>query len=310
MTNLRSDGTKKIRRILCATDTSRASQPAVTKAAALAVYLDVELVIMYVSTAEDDGSDLSSIFAMSREIKRLADEMLKHDQAALDVLVEGARAAGARVRRHLVIGHAADEIVKAAVELEADLVISGTHGRTGVDKFLLGSVAERLIRISTVPVMVARNPVHVPANGYKKILVPTDFSDHAKAAFNLAVALGSPDCEIELLHCWRLPPGAGAGPSSVVESIIRSIDHEIRDRGKGTLSELVKGGATVTFHAVRKPPSSGISERIGEGDFDLVVMGSHGRSGLRRFVLGSVAETTIHYAPCSVVTVPDVSKDD
>ena len=294
-----------VKRVLCATDTSKASRHAVMKAAALSAFLDAELILTYVSTTADADDDIPAILATLREYKRLADEMLKHDHAALDILVADAEASGAKVQRHATSGDPADEIVKAAEKFSADLIVTGTHGRTGIDKFLLGSVAERVIRIATRPVMVARNPEFMPAAGYRKILVPTDFSESARRAFELAAALATKDCEIELLHCWRLPPGVGAGPTAVVDSIIRSIDREIRARGEKTASELAREGATVTFHAVRQPPAQGVAERISEGDFDLVVMGSHGRSGLSRFILGSVAETTIHYAPCSVITVPE-----
>lgn len=295
-----------IRRILCATDTSEASQQAVNKAVALALHLDAELVLMYVSTTAEDDRDIPAMLATLREVKRLADEMLRHDKAALDGMVEAARAAGATVQRHLVNGEPADEIVRAADEFDVDFLMTGTHGRTGLDKFMLGSVAERVIRTSRRPVLVARNPDYLPSEGYRRILVPTDFSDNAKRAFELAARVGAKDCEIELLHCWRLPPGVGAGPTAVVESLIKSFDKEIHARGQAVIEELTAGGATVTFHAVRQPPAQGVTERISEGGFDLVVMGSHGRSGLSRFMLGSVAETTIHHAPCSVMTVPEL----
>ncbi len=302
------DDDRKISRILCATDTSEASQHAVYQAAALALHLDADLTLIYVSATAEDNRDIPPMLAALREMKRLAEEMLRHDRAALAVLLDRARSNGARVESHIAFGDAADEVSKAAVELGADLVITGTHGRTGVSKFLLGSTAERIIRISTVPVIVARNPDYVPEHGYGKILVPTDFSENAEKAFYLASCLAADECEIELMHCWDLPSGVGSGPASVVETIERSFDREVRARGEAAIAKLASPGLRVTFHAERVPATQGVIDRASERDFDLVVMGSHGRSGLSRFLLGSVAETTIHHATCSVATVPELAE--
>src|SRR5690606_34167442 len=173
---------------------------------------------------------------------------------------------------------------------------TGTHGRTGIDRFLLGSVAERVVRSSVVPVMVARERGALPSAGYRKILVPTDFSDHAARAVELALLLGAEGCEIELFHCWRLPAGIGAGPSSVVQPIVRSVEREVAARGQAAIESFSERGANLTFHAVRKPPVQGVADRVAAADFDLVVMGTHGRGTLSRFILGSVSSATVHQA--------------
>lgn len=293
----------KLERILVATDTSKASQVAVNQAAPLAAHLDAELILMYVGTRPEQESDIPALFAMSTVLNQLAEEMFKRDQRVVDFLVKTAEEAGARVTRHVVSGDPADAICEAAVELDVDLVVTGTQGRTGLDKFLLGSVAERVVRICSRPVMVARGEV-VPAGGYRSILVPTDFSEHADRAVDMALSLGAADCDYELLHCWRLPTGVGAGPASVVEPIIASIAKRIQARGADAVASLVEAGATVTFRASMQSPAQGVAERSADGKFELVVLGSHGRRGISRFLLGSVAEAAIHYAQSSVLVVP------
>ena len=292
----------KIERILVGTDTSKASQVAVGQAAALAAHLDAELILMYVGSKpeEEDGP---SIFGISGVMSQLADEMYKKDQRTVDYLVKSAEEAGARVTRHVVTGDPAEAICEEAVALDVDLVVTGTHGRSGLDRLLLGSVAERVVHACSKPTMVARGDI-VPSGGYRKVLVPTDFSALAGAAMAMAVAVGAPDLELELLHCWQLPTGVGSGPASVVKPIIESIEQRIQARGNETVSALVDSGATVSFHMVMAPPAKGVADRTASGEFELVVLGTQGRRGISRFLLGSVAEAAVHHAPCSVLVVP------
>lgn len=299
----------KLERILVATDTSKSSQVAVNQAAAIAAHLDAELTLMYVGTEPEHESDIPSLFAMSSVMQELAEEMFKRDQRVVDFLVKSAEDAGARVTRHLAHGDPADAICDAADELDVDLVVCGSRGRSGLEALLLGSVAERIVHVCPRPIMVARGEV-VPRGGYNSILVPTDFSDHADAAVAMALTLGAPDCNYELLHCWRLPVGVGAGPSSVVEPIIASIEKKIRARGADAISALVEAGATVSFRATMQPPAQGVAERSSDGEFELVVLGSHGRRGISRFLLGSVAEAAIHHSPSSVLVVPPPPESD
>lgn len=298
----------KIGTILVGTDTSKPSEIAVKQAAALALYLDAEMILTYVGSKPEDDHEMPTVFAVSSEMIRLAEEMFNHDKRIVDELAGAAEEAGVRVKRHVVSGNPADKLCEAAESFDVDLVVTGTHGRTGLDRFLLGSVAERVVRASSRPVMVARDG-EVPTGGYRRILVPTDFSPQASRAVEFALALGSPDCSIELLHCWSLPPGVGTGPASVLQPIMRSVEREVANRGKSEIENLVAGGGSVTFHAVRKPPAQGVSERVAETDVDLVVMGSHGRRGFSRLMLGSVTINTLHHARCSVVVVPPLDQD-
>lgn len=293
----------KIEKILVGTDTSQPSEIAVEQAAALALRLEAELILMYVGAKPEDHHELPAVFATSAEMVRLAEEMFHHDQRVVEQLAGQAEETGVAVRRHVVSGSPAEKLCEAAESFDVDLVVTGTHGRTGIDRFLLGSVAERVVRCSHRPVMVARGE-DAHSRGFAKILVPTDFSPQSERALDLAMALGTPDCAIELLHCWTLPAGVGAGPASVLQPIVRSVEREIESRGEALISQLVERGGSVTFHAVRKAPAQGVADRIAEANVDLVVMGSHGRRGLSRLLLGSVTTATLHEARCSVVVVP------
>ncbi len=298
-----------ISHILCATDLSPSSEVAFTKSVATAKCLGAKLTLVFVSASTDDNSAISSLFAMSREMKRLADDMLTRDTKALDGLVAKAQADGVDTTRLMLQGEPATEIANAAIDVDADLVVTATHGREGLEKFLLGSVTERLVHTCTRPMMVARNDGSHCEAGYRKILVPTDFSLRAGHALDVALALAAPDAEIELVHCWRLPIGVSGGPASIVDSIRRSLARDIRKRGQAELKK-INSDARLSFFAVEKAAGLGVTERAAAIGSELVVMGTHARSGLSHFLLGSVAETVLHYAECSVIVVPNHAEKD
>jgi nucleotide-binding universal stress UspA family protein len=143
-----------IRRILCASDFSSASQPAFARAVDLAKAYRAELIVSHVLTPPlpvmIDG-------AMSPQAYRAMNTAARRDgQAQLDGLVSKAKRAGVRARALLLEGMAAERIVRAATSRHADMIVIGTHGRTGFARFLAGSVAIRVISQARCPVLTVR----------------------------------------------------------------------------------------------------------------------------------------------------------
>jgi nucleotide-binding universal stress UspA family protein len=200
-------------------------------------------------------------------------------------------------------------ISEAAEDLDADLVIIGTHGRTGLKRLLLGSVAERVVRLCRRHVMVARAPVDAGGEaGYRRILVPTDFSPRAELALQVALELVRPGGEIDLLHAWSLPAFTGSlVPSRVTENALEpvraSLEAGAREKGDALIARHRREGVAVSLAVVNDSAARAIDACATATSPDLIVMGGHGRRGLRRWVLGSVAEATVRHAPCSVVVV-------
>jgi nucleotide-binding universal stress UspA family protein len=144
----------RIRRIVYASDFSRASRPAFTKAVDLAKAYRAELVVLHVLSIVppviEDGYMAPRVWEELEAGARAA------AQTQLDRLVVKARKARLRVKGLVVLGSPYEDIVRAAKRQRADLLVMGTHGRTGLTKVLLGSVAERVLRTSTCPVMTVR----------------------------------------------------------------------------------------------------------------------------------------------------------
>jgi universal stress protein A len=144
----------KARRILHPTDFSPASRPAFARAVAEARADRAELWLVHVlsTIAPFTGNEYMSPTTYT-EIQR---SMQAHGQAQLDKLVAKAKASGVRVRGLLVEGSAADAIVRAARSKRADVIVMGTHGRTGLAKLLMGSVAQRVVGMAPCPVLTVR----------------------------------------------------------------------------------------------------------------------------------------------------------
>lgn len=191
----------------------------------------------------------------------------------------------------------AEGLESAADTYQADLLVVGTRGLTGIQQILLGSVAERALRTVKTHVMIARGEAPAAA-GYKRILIPTDFSLPAKQALQLALALAAPDARFELVHFWRAPEAALADEHSVL--VIDTIATSVKERGRKLLESFQQDAPNATFSSVQTSPERGIAKKLESSDYDLVVVGSYGRSKLRRWLLGSVAETTARIAPCAV----------
>ncbi|MGN6105897.1 MAG: universal stress protein [Kofleriaceae bacterium] len=180
-----------------------------------------------------------------------------------------------------------------------DLVVMSTHGRTGLARVLIGSVAERVIRHAPCPVLATRP--HGPVEPVRHILCPIDFSDSARHAMQLAAELGRPSgAAISLLYVAEVP--VGFSELSLADPVER-VDPRAAELLAGWAAELraTAAGPVATRTMVGSPGAQILAALDEDPTFDLVAMGSRGRTGLRRVVLGSVAEKVVRHATCSVL---------
>ena len=186
-----------------------------------------------------------------------------------------------------------------------DLVVLGTHGRTGFDHLFVGSVAERIIRHVDRPVLVARPPMAV-----SRILVPVDFSDCARTAYAYAMMLARRfDAELQLLHVVPSLPALESAELMVVqpdrETPLMALSDYARARAFEELDRFLSSVVDGRPHAVdvrMGDPATEIIEAAQIGPTDLIVMGTHGRTEWAWVGVGSVAERVVRQAPCSVLT--------
>jgi nucleotide-binding universal stress UspA family protein len=284
-----------LRKILCPVDFSPASQQALRIAARIAADRDAELVVVHVWYVSPLVSGEFPIPADA--LKAMADE----EQQALARAVHEANAVGAhRVASRMIDGVPWDRIVDTArQDRECDLIVIGTHGRTGVARWMLGSVAEKVVRHAPCSVLVARGR---DSDGFRHVVCPVDFSDSSRFALEHAAALGVPGgSRIYLLHVIEPPQlHRAARPNS-------DLQYDVDKRATMQLDDWAAKTRLAHDLEVRidlrtGDPASEVLSVIGaDVSVDLVTLGTHGRTGIQRVLLGSVAEKIVRHSPCPVL---------
>lgn len=212
---------------------------------------------------------------------------------------------GAAVETAVVRGRPSGAILDYAGDHDVDLVAMGTHGRTGIQRYVAGSVVEHVVRQATVPVLTVRaSETSRPGDGYDEILVPTDGSVPATAAVEHALAIaertGGRVHALNVVDVGTLAPG----PEQTMPAELLD---DLRERGERATEEIATAAADRGLDAttaVREGfPARDILDYTEAHDVDLIAIGTAGRSGLNRFLLGSTTERVIRHAPVAVCAV-------
>lgn len=228
-----------------------------------------------------------------------AQELRAAAQSGVDRVAEIAASHGLDVETSCPTGAPVETILEYASR--ADLVAMGTHGRTGVERFALGSVAERVLRRASVPVVTARNAA---TEAYDSLLVPTDGSETAGRATDRALAIAeATQATVHAVHVVDLALiGAGGGGGAAPE-----LARQLEERGQAAVSAIderaTAAGLSVQTAVERGSPGNEILRYADREGIDMVVMGTAGRTGLNRVFLGSTTERVIRHATCPVMAV-------
>eukprot|EP00002_Diphylleia_rotans_P017355 TRINITY_DN336_c0_g2_i4.p1 TRINITY_DN336_c0_g2~~TRINITY_DN336_c0_g2_i4.p1 ORF type:complete len:335 (+),score=63.11 TRINITY_DN336_c0_g2_i4:85-1089(+) len=199
-------------------------------------------------------------------------------------------------------GDITDAILATAQESNAHMIVMGTHGRKGFERFLLGSVTESVLRAGRIPILALRydprKPYQVPH--YKNILVPFDGSPASEHAINYIVPFARLlHADITLLHVVDNRPALFGHSHS--ESDTDAAAKRALEWASNQAQQL--GVQAKTVHLVTsKHPAEAIHEI--EHDYDLICMGSRGLAGIKRLLLGSVTEAVLRVADKPVLVVP------
>jgi nucleotide-binding universal stress UspA family protein len=196
-------------------------------------------------------------------------------------------------------GKAGEVLSGYAAAVKADVLVLAPTRRAAAAGAVMGTTASRVLRTSAVPVLVLREPL--PEHAARRVLLPTDLSEHSARALplaaGLAAALAHPEAPT-LLPLFVSPCEMETGPYACVAPQVEQAEAE--------LTAFLASIPTVTLGGTVRigSPAHVILNVAREWDADLVVLGTHGRRGMPRFFLGSVAETVLHKAPCSVLVIP------
>jgi nucleotide-binding universal stress UspA family protein len=288
-----------LKKLLCPIDFSSGSQRALRVAARMASELGAELVLVHAwNLPSRPFAEQNPI--PEETVRRLVDE---EQRQLLAAVTETAELGVPRTTSRLLHGVPWDQIVQAVRDDPAiDLIVMGTHGRTGLARVFLGSVTEQVVRHSPCSVLVTRDPVGLAA--FENVLCAIDFSEDSSQVIQRAAELATRGLRaITLLHVIE-PPATFSGwrlPATQLADFQQQAAVELERRA----SELAKKVSVPVTTQIRVGgPAAQILEALdAEPRSNLVLMGSHGRTGIKRVLVGSVAETVLRHAACPVLIV-------
>lgn len=200
------------------------------------------------------------------------------------------------------IGNPAQSIVEESEGY--DLIIMSTHGRTGFSRFLLGSVSEKVLRLSKVPVMVVENESDV--GEFKNILVTTDFSENATAAFphalNIAMKTGG---NVDILHILSLDQFEDKETDPSIKKIRQQRMNLIEKEYFHDLGDRVKSYTIVSEDS----PHEAILKFVKGTGYNLIVMSTVGKTGIKYMMLGSTTANVVRHVKAAVLSVKPPAAD-
>lgn len=295
----------QLKSILFPTDFSVCAEHAKEYAFALAQNPKVPLHIVHVTETINfyaAGLDLPGA-AVASTVESIG-EQARHD---LERAAEFAQIKGIEAHTHLVSGSPRDEVVKLAEELDCGLIVIGTHGRSGFSKLVFGSVCEKVVRHSHVPVLSIKHPEHEfvkegTVTELKRILCPCDLTGFSNAGTALATALserfGATIVFMHVIDDRMNYPQFGPAEEPLISG-------NARPDALRALKEMADHytGMPTEIHVAVGVPHNEIARAVQEEDIDLVVMATHGRTGIAHALLGSTTEKVVRHAPCPVLTM-------
>ena len=294
-----------IQHILFPTDFSDPAQHAGRYAATLARGTGARVTILHSLMPPLPSRDIlpGQWLEMARELAQQEEARVRD---ALKALAEGADFQDLPVRSRVVTGLVEREILDAVEELSVDLVVMGTHGRGLVGRAVLGSVTTKVVRLSPRPVLAVRwpgarirtpwgkvlvGPVPRPGGpGFSRILVPLDGSALAEGILAQVRELGGPlGATLTLVRVVERPTypmlDVSAAQAREAEEAVRYLDR--------VKAGLEAEGFRVQTEALLGDPATAILDHVAKAEADAIAMSTHGRSGLGRWLLGSVAEKVL-----------------
>ncbi|AXR77056.1 universal stress protein [Natrarchaeobaculum sulfurireducens] len=270
-------------RILVPTDGSGPANAALEYAGEIAAREDLTVTVLHVVDPDDDPPEAS----------------------VEDLLEEGrtwAAEADAPIIDAVRTGTPREAILEFAADRDVDAIVMGSRGRRGIGRLVLGSVTEGVVREADVPVLVVRGSADVRRRyPVETVLVPTDGSVHADAALEHALAIGD-----HLEADVHVVTSVDVSPAELGEGTDLRLDR-LETHAQSVVDDATDRAASVGLEVTTAVRHGSIARTIGayadEHDVDLLIMGTHGRSGIDRLLLGSATERVLRTAPAPVLTI-------
>jgi nucleotide-binding universal stress UspA family protein len=291
-----------VKRILCPIDFSAASDHAVAHAVAVARWFGSAITAVHVY-----NPIFLPVPGLTLAGYRGEPTLDEAEARSLEARLRSSFAeAGVPLDVRLDIGPPQLRIVETAAEVGADLIVMGTHGASGLEHLVLGSVTEHVLRRAPCPVLTVPPRSHATSSlPFKRLLISVDFSDWSLAALELTWRLAQEaDAEVTLVHAIdRGPDDEVAAANGIAPAHPLPDPDEIRQRLCGLVPDTVRQWCRPHVRVDRGRPFRVILHAAGDEHADLIVMGVHGRSPVNLALFGSTTHQVVRRATCPVLTL-------
>lgn len=278
--------------IVVASDLTGRGARAVARALALAAERAAALTVIHVI---DDDLPNRLVAMLRSQAEAVMREQVEAARAALG----GLAGAASNVAYRIEVGASYNAIVQHLAECGADLLVVGEHRRDTLRDFFTFSTVERILRLTATPVLVARQE---PDRPLVRLLAAADLSMPSRRAVETAARL-FPTARFEIVHAYDVPFAAWMTSDDTKKRYKEQFRAMIRAELDAFSSGLDLGGRVVETVLAHGEPSQAVLSEAERRQSDMIVLGTHGRSGVGRALLGSVAEDILLRAQCDVLAV-------
>ncbi|MGB2691638.1 MAG: universal stress protein [Thermodesulfobacteriota bacterium] len=300
-----------MRKIIWATDGSKEAERALGYAKYLAIKSGAEIIGVHVVPLP-----VQLLYDNLEDSKvHLKNRRLDLESRVVDTFEEVSKSlqkSGVQFEGILLKGKPSDKIREFAKKRNADLIVLGKHGHGFFENMIAGSETIKVLKSSHIPVLAVKNENYKTKVQFKNILVPIDLSECSDSAITYALNLAEvTGASIKVIHILRLDMYAQDLPAGALELVIEQTEKALNKRVTKikTAFERKKNNSSIkltneVIHGMSEAVT--ISRYAEKNKVDLVVLHTHGRSGISRFLLGSVTERVLSHSKCSVLAIrPD-----
>jgi len=299
--------------ILIPLDGSVLAEKALPHARLLATALDADIMLLRALTnheqarllAEETVDLWDDTLPPRAEMNQQIWQMLREEaEAYLATQAQRFRAEGLQVETRVLVGEPASALVEQIEAIKPTLVVMASHGYSGMQRWTLGSVTDRVVSASCAPVMIVRSTTPATPPTIRRILMPLDGSKLGAQALPLARMLAQQaHAELLLLRVVDVPMLVDAYMATQYMALselnraeaLRQLDEtaaQLRDEGVNVASQVASGNVAEAIVAAAESQGA-----------DMIVMATHGYTGLRRWALGSVANKVLHASTTPLILV-------
>jgi nucleotide-binding universal stress UspA family protein len=295
----------RVANILCPTDFSEFSERALRHAGDLARWYEAHLTVLHVVPI------FSPIEAMPVGVGPVPGGAVRREAVheELERFIAPAKKRGSPVDYVVAEGSAVEQVLSHAEQLPADLIVMGAHGRSGFERFVLGSVTEKVLRKAPCPVLtVQKGGAHRPEAGeppFRRIVCGVDFSETSLRALEYSLSLAQEDdASITLAHVVESLPETGPLPPGFdLDGYRRKLREELLERLKGFIPEHAPEWCKPEAVVAEGKAWAELLRIAKEHDADLLVLGVHGRGPLDRLLFGSTTSQVVRRCEAPVLSI-------